>query len=531
MRIVLDPWLPVMGGEHDTPGGVEPPLARVARRTDEQRRSAKCVGAADTEIHPSHDAPRILVPWYREQVHNWTCFAMESPQPGRVIAGRYKLVGPLARGGMGSVWLARHLALDSPVAVKFMRSSLVDHAEARKRFAREAKAAAQIRSPFVVDVYDHGIDNGTPYIVMEHLEGEDLGTRLRREGPLPLEDVVRIGEQICKGLGPAHDLGIVHRDIKPGNVFLCTRADDMVKVLDFGIAKETGAKPLVESEATTTGQLLGSPLYLSPEHARGQPVDQRTDLWAVAVILFRALTGTRPFDADDMGDLIVRICMDPIPSVAALRPEIDGGIDAFFERALSRDIDHRYPDAEQFSKAFVEAVRGSASEPSETDEIPVGDLAICTTAPVHASGAEAEGPASEPTGGTLGPTLTSPPAGDRRRRLLGTVALVVILAAVWFGGTQLGWLPLGEDASAPAASATESVAVASADGVTGSAAFVDGGRLGPAVDTDGAAAAASASSSASAERADASMPPGRRPYARPRPASSSLPKPLPDIGY
>lgn len=277
-------------------------------------------------------------------------------QPGTVIAGKYRLERPLSKGGMGSVWLADHLHLEAPVAVKFMRTSLVTDSVARSRFEREAKAAAQLRSPFVVHVYDHGLHDGSPFIVMEYLEGSDLRGHLRGKRALPPAEAVRICEQICKGLQRAHNAGIVHRDLKPGNVFLSAPDDGMVKILDFGIAKETGSSRVVQGETTTTGQLLGSPHYMSPEQARGQTLDGRSDLWSVAVILFRVLTGHRPFDGDDIGDLIVKICTETVPAASGLRPELGPDVDAFFTRAFERDVEKRFPDARTFAEAFRAAL-------------------------------------------------------------------------------------------------------------------------------------------------------------------------------
>ena len=183
---------------------------------------------------------------------------MTDIQPGTVVAERYRLVRPLERGGMGAVWLADHLQLEAPVAVKFMMLSVAQQAGMQARFEREAKAAAQIRSPYVVHIYDHGIDDGTPFIVMEFLEGEDLRRRTRGKRMLAPSEAVRICEEVCKGLGRAHELGIVHRDLKPANIFLAA-PDAMVKILDFGIAKETGKRRVVDGETTTTCLLYTSP--------------------------------------------------------------------------------------------------------------------------------------------------------------------------------------------------------------------------------------------------------------------------------
>jgi serine/threonine-protein kinase len=277
---------------------------------------------------------------------------------GRLVAGRYRLARRLAGGGMGEVWLAEHTGLDAPVAVKFMHPKLVAVPPARTRFEREAKAAAQIRSPHVVHVYDHGIDDGVPFIVMEYLEGEDLGQRLRRTEVLAPQAAVRLCTQVARGLHRAHRLGIVHRDLKPGNIFLSKADDDMVKILDFGIAKETG-RPVVSGEATTSGTVLGSPHYMSPEQCRGLPVGPASDLWALGVILFRVITGRRPFEASDVGDLIVRICTDPVPRASEVSPILPAAMDGFFQRALAREAGERFGSAPDLAYAFAAALLGA----------------------------------------------------------------------------------------------------------------------------------------------------------------------------
>ena len=196
---------------------------------------------------------------------------------------------------MGSVWAAEHLALDTLVAVKFMTRDHVLQPDLAARFRREAQAAAQLRSPHVTQVLDYGVTpDGEPYIVMELLEGETLRQRLRRVGNLPLGEVVHLIEQMAKGLSRAHQLGLVHRDIKPDNLFLIdVEGDPFVKVLDFGIAKHTA---LDVTTKTSTGAMLGTPFYMSPEQFDGaKDIDHRADLWALGIVTYQMLTGRLPF--------------------------------------------------------------------------------------------------------------------------------------------------------------------------------------------------------------------------------------------
>src|SRR5438128_1280002 len=200
-------------------------------------------------------------------------------EKGVVIAGKYRLEQLLGQGGMGSVWSAHHLGLDKPVAVKFMAPALCESAISRARFEREAKAAAKLVTRHVVQIYDHGVEDDVPYMAMELLSGEDLADRLGRVGRMKLDEAREMLEQICKGLQRAHDAGIVHRDLKPANLFFATLDDEeVVKILDFGIAKALEAQAPVE-EQTKTGQMLGSPHYMSPEQCgNSKEVDGRSDL-------------------------------------------------------------------------------------------------------------------------------------------------------------------------------------------------------------------------------------------------------------
>ena len=275
---------------------------------------------------------------------------MDAIRLGRVIAGRYRLEAPVAQGGMGSVWKARHLQLDTLLAVKFINLDQRATSGGRARFEREAKAAALLHGPNVVEVYDYGVDDGLPYLVMELLDGEDLSRRLAREGRLPILSVVSLIGQVARALRRAHEAGIVHRDLKPGNIFLVEREDDeepLVKVLDFGIAR-TPRLGLV-GETTKTGTLLGSPRYMSPEQARSpRSVDPRSDLWSVAVIAFRALTGKLPFIADEVAELLVKICTEAAPPPSAIDPEL-ADFDRFFEKAFSRNPDERFQTARELA--------------------------------------------------------------------------------------------------------------------------------------------------------------------------------------
>lgn len=254
---------------------------------------------------------------------------------------------------MGSVWRARHLKLHSEVAVKFMDPSIAASPSARDRFEREARASAKIDYLHIARVHDYGIEDDLPYIVMELLRGESLEDRLKRQFRLPIGELVPIVAQIGKALRKAHDAGFVHRDLKPPNIFLVKSDDDeeIVKLLDFGIAKETDA---AAGGSTRTGEFMGSPHYMSPEQIQdSRAIDHRSDLWALGVILFRAIAGALPFPGDTIGGVISKVLTAPVPSPTSYLRGLPEGVDAFFQKALARDRALRFQSAREMAEAFA----------------------------------------------------------------------------------------------------------------------------------------------------------------------------------
>jgi serine/threonine-protein kinase len=275
-----------------------------------------------------------------------------------LVAGKYRLTRLLGRGGMGAVWEGTHTSLGTRVAVKFIDAEYAESPEARSRFENEARAAAKLRSKHVVEVYDHGVsEDARPFIVMEFLQGEPLDKRLDRVGRLPPKETAHIIVQVCRALTKAHAAGVVHRDLKPENVFLVwddEEGTDVVKVVDFGIAKFTDAALGASSSSTRTGSVLGTPHYMSPEQARGlRNVDYRSDLWSVAVIAYRCIVGLMPFDGEAVGDLLVKLCTAPIPVPSQLVPGIPPGFDAWVAKALTREPAERFASAAQLAESLA----------------------------------------------------------------------------------------------------------------------------------------------------------------------------------
>ncbi|MEA2746777.1 MAG: eukaryotic-like serine/threonine-protein kinase [Myxococcales bacterium] len=316
---------------------------------------------------------------------------MAELQENMVVADRFRLVKMIGRGGMGSVWQAMHLGLDTPCAVKFIEGELANVAEAHQRFEREAKAAAQLRSPNVVQIFDHGVWEGRPYIAMELLEGQDLGKKLAQHGGiLSPSEVNFVIQQVCRALTRAHQAGVVHRDLKPDNIFIVKDDDrDIVKILDFGVAKS--AASALDGSNTKTGAMLGTPYYMSPEQAQGiKTVDARSDLWSLAVIVFQCLTGRLPFESEALGDLLVKIIVNkvPVPSEAArIKTNIPVGFDAWWVRAAERNVDARFPTAKAFAESLSIALGQSSNTEMERgrlnrgSERPGGATAMMVNAP------------------------------------------------------------------------------------------------------------------------------------------------------
>ena len=319
----------------------------------------------------------------------------------RIVAEKYRLERALAAGGMGSVWSAWNTQLDVPVAIKFMAPAMAISADLVARFEREARAAAQIRSSHVVQIFEHGVESGLPFIVMELLEGEDLGHRMRRVGRMSLLETACILTDVCKALRRAHAMGIVHRDLKPANVFLARGDEDdeeIVKVLDFGVVKSLGEA--VESGVTKTGELVGTPHYMSPEQARcTKTVDHRTDLWSLGIIAYRALTATLPFPDDSGIERLMRICSEPVPPPSTYARDIPPEVDAFFARALAMDPEDRFQSAREMADALgalagipISSRNGPRSAlPSLSDSGPLSLGAYTAQAYVYTSAADASG--------------------------------------------------------------------------------------------------------------------------------------------
>ncbi len=448
---------------------------------------------------------------------------LHSPRPGIVIADKYELVAQMAKGGMGSIWKARHRLLDADVAIKFMDVALSSEAEPRRRFEREARASAKLRSPNIVQILDYGVDREVPYLAMELLEGEDLRMLLRARRCLRLGEASDILRQICKGLQLAHDAGIVHRDLKPANIFVSrSGGDTVVKLLDFGIAKlashEVGSN-------TESGILLGSPRYMSPEQAHGRDrIDHRSDLWSLAVMLFRIVTGRRLFRGKDIGDLVLQICVEPIPALTFISAVLPAELDRFFARALERERDFRFQSATELAEAFSEiAARyphahalddGADVVPEPTDS---SSILLAAEADMSMQGINDVG------------TLTRSYVSDRHSRAEKSRTPVVLGMLLLFGLLVAGGLAVfgaQESAVGPALGPSAAPSPAEAPVPPGRTSAVSRSAA-PSSDPSAPAGSASAAASASPMvSASASTPVPAKPTYRPAPRPKR-PRPAP----
>jgi serine/threonine-protein kinase len=278
-------------------------------------------------------------------------------QAGQILAEKYRIVRLLGQGGMGAVYEGENTRIRRRVAIKTLHGSVSSRADVVQRFEREAQAAGRIGSDHIVEVLDMGdLPDGTRFMVMEFLEGVTLGERIVKRGRIPPRELVPILAQMLDGLSAAHAASIIHRDLKPANVFLLSQKggqSDFVKILDFGVSKFS-ALNAEEMSMTRTGAVVGTPYYMSPEQAKGaRSLDARSDLYAVGVILYEAITGQVPFNAETFNELIFKIALESPPPPEQFVPNLDPAFSAIVRRAMARDVGERFQSAEELKEALL----------------------------------------------------------------------------------------------------------------------------------------------------------------------------------
>ena len=386
---------------------------------------------------------------------------------GRVLAGRYRVLEAIGQGGMAVVHRAHDEVLDRDVAVKLLRPAYASDPAFVARFRSEARHAAALHHPHIVTIHDQGTDPGTDsdrdadYIVMQLVDGPDLETLLRREGRLPLGQALRLGVETTQALQVAHEHGIVHRDVKPGNILI--DRDGAVRVADFGIARAAG-----ELGVTTAGTFFGSAQYASPEQVLGETVTPASDVYSLGVVLYEAITGQRPFEGSSPAAVALeRLRIQPAPPSAVAR-DLPTDLDRIILRAMAREPADRYPSAAEFGVALEQfrlqglgGVRRTGARVRETlaavgvgaglavaDGVGVGSASgsaadVRTASAVEPSAGVAPGTSASPTAAMVTASYDVSPQEDRRRRRfsplalalpLGVVALALLIGLALFGG-------------------------------------------------------------------------------------------------
>ncbi len=353
------------------------------------------------------------------------------------VVGRYQLEQRIGAGGVGQIWRARHSELGHTVAIKLLEPG-GDGLQERQRFLQEARLSAQLGRVcrHIVRVEDHGVietsGGSCPYLVMELLDGETLGSRLRREPRLTLNEIAVVVEQVARALTVTHAAGIIHRDLKPSNIFLTAdhEAGLCTKLIDFGIARDTSSDGL-----TRTGSVIGTPGYMSPEQISGRDLDSRADLWSLCAVIFRMLTLKPPFGSGTFEELTARVLWQSAPAPSSLRPELPAALDRFMARGLARSAGQRFQSAEELSATFARVVEAAAlGHEVDVPLPPPVSEAVTEIAPSQPQAAQ----------GSFGVNLASrvsseaqPSAGGRRRMILGFMSAGAIVASCVAAWTML----------------------------------------------------------------------------------------------
>ncbi|HTQ48774.1 MAG TPA: serine/threonine-protein kinase [Polyangiaceae bacterium] len=449
---------------------------------------------------------------------------------GDLLAGKYRVERIIGSGGMGVVVAARHEQLDQLVALKFVRDEALGNQDAVQRFLREARAAVKLRSEHAAKVLDVGtLESGAPYMVMEFLEGRDLGQVLAEQGPIGVEAAAEWLVQTCEAVAEAHAAGIVHRDLKPQNLFLARSVGgaSKVKVLDFGVSKSMttsdGAGGL-----TQTRSMLGSPLYMSPEQMRSsRDVDARSDVWALGVVLYELLTRRWPFEAESMPELCLKVVTDPPTPIAQHRSDLPPAMVQIIDRCLQKDPALRYEHAAELAEALepmappashviVERARMAMASTNRTTQPRLTSRnpeVVAQTAPT---------PAAWGSGRVASPAMVKAKRSPALWIGLGAVAAAAVAAVVVYaihGADEPG---VASTASAPVVSPSAVASVV--------AAFVATPPSASAPPEPAASDTAVAAASASAPARPPPTPPGSaKPDPTPRAPPTGRPRPVDDI--
>jgi len=410
------------------------------------------------------------------------------PETGDTVAGHYRVLSVLGEGGMGRVYACENGRTGKRVALKWVPAVQAGGADAIARFSREARVAGHVDHPNVIDVYDVVEEGPATFLVMELLEGESLAELLERTPKLPVKVAVDIVTEAMRGIAAAHSAGVLHRDLKPDNLFLCEGKGVRVKVVDFGVSKRIGAEP--EMALTQTGAVVGTPYYMAPEQMRGmRDLDQRLDIYALGAILYEMLAGVQPYRADTLGALAIKVATEDPAPLSGYRTDLPAGLEDVIAHAMARKREDRFPDVQSFA-ASLEAF---------------GSLAFASDRPASYSGSvrlaldSSDGLAAPPGDDSLpSPQVIAAEPSNRRGPALAiaVLALALIGAVAWLASRPIA-APVTDAQTPPHHSPSEDVTPPDEETTTGDDVRADDSPL--AVDDP----ALSAVETLAAEQADA----------------------------
>ncbi|MBY0546736.1 MAG: protein kinase [Candidatus Obscuribacterales bacterium] len=377
--------------------------------------------------HCPHDKTQ-LVNLGRDEIQDWI---------GKTINGKYKLLEAVGKGGMGTVYKAEQLALGRHVAVKMLKAQLSEDKVSVKRFEQEATASAALQHPNLIMLHDHGmIDDKQPYIVMEFLEGESLAMVIRELGAINPVRCLRIFSQVMDGLKIAHLKGVVHRDIKPSNIILCKMDNqiDVVKVVDFGLAKLMPWSGKESQHLTKTGEVFGSPIYMSPEQCQGKKLEPSSDIYSVGVTLYEALTGKPPFKGRNVVETASMHIANQPSAFELIRPDLrlSNKLQAVIFKALDKDPVRRYLSMDEFKQALTEAISGPGANQGFRTDDEVAEIPVAATQPVKRADLE----------NYKAPKITARQAEQQQeehRRRSGILALIIGVVVLLSAGGGYWW--------------------------------------------------------------------------------------------